>query len=388
MADFVRKFTDDDLKALWDKGIRSQVDMARELGVNPTSVMRRRRKLARLGWSPEHDLTHQVPDGFKVKGVSTYYGADGKPRGQWVKSKEDAERQLVMLKQTIKSLSKDLPQYVPQTRYNEHETDDNMLVVLPIGDLHVGMLSWKDETGNNWNLKKTQLAVYHAFKRVIDSCPTAKRCVIINLGDWFHADNMAGTTTKSGNILDTDSRYPRMVDVGVTLMRQIITFALMKFEEVEVINVTGNHDTCATVCLSILLKHVYENEPRVTIQEKATPVHYVQWGKVMLATTHGDTIKMNQLAGVSAQDQAKMWGNTEFRYGLTGHIHNDSRIGQEGTGMHIRSFRTLAPNDAYAAWYGWRSGRDTRAIVYHKDHGQQQEYIVGISMIKEFLEDE
>lgn len=33
------------------------------------------------GYSPEHDMVHTVPDGYKVKGVSTYYDKDGNPRG-------------------------------------------------------------------------------------------------------------------------------------------------------------------------------------------------------------------------------------------------------------------------------------------------------------------
>ncbi len=39
-------------------------------------------------------MVHTVPDGFQVKGVSTYYNDEGKPVGQWVKSVPDKERQL------------------------------------------------------------------------------------------------------------------------------------------------------------------------------------------------------------------------------------------------------------------------------------------------------
>jgi hypothetical protein len=51
-----------------------------------------KRRAVNQGFSPEHDMTHSVPDGFRVKGVSTYYDADGNPRAQWVKSQTDQAR--------------------------------------------------------------------------------------------------------------------------------------------------------------------------------------------------------------------------------------------------------------------------------------------------------
>ena len=34
-------------------------------------------KAAMQGHSPDHDMVHTVPDGFSVKGVSTYYNDEG-----------------------------------------------------------------------------------------------------------------------------------------------------------------------------------------------------------------------------------------------------------------------------------------------------------------------
>src|SRR6185295_8939132 len=53
-----------------------------------------RKRAALQGWSPRHDMTHTVPDGFSVKGVSTLYNSDGEVAAQWVKSQADAERQI------------------------------------------------------------------------------------------------------------------------------------------------------------------------------------------------------------------------------------------------------------------------------------------------------
>ena len=73
-------------------------EAARRLGISERSarkLLRRTKELAaKRGYAPDHDMTKPVPDGFVVSGVSTYYNDEGKPTGQWVKSKLDAEDKL------------------------------------------------------------------------------------------------------------------------------------------------------------------------------------------------------------------------------------------------------------------------------------------------------
>ena len=92
------KFTDEQLKeALTTMSNRAA---ANHFGVDIRNIERRRAKLARQGWSPEHDLRHQVPDGFHLKGASTLY-KEGKPVLQWVKSSIDHERQTELIREGI-----------------------------------------------------------------------------------------------------------------------------------------------------------------------------------------------------------------------------------------------------------------------------------------------
>ena len=66
----------------------SQKAAANLLNIDPSSVSQAmttvRRRAASQGHAPEHDYTHPVPEGFKAKGVSTLYDADGKVSVQWV----------------------------------------------------------------------------------------------------------------------------------------------------------------------------------------------------------------------------------------------------------------------------------------------------------------
>src|SRR6185437_10505544 len=90
-GELMKTVTDDELiAALREHGSHTRAALA--LGIDRRSVDRRAARLAAKGYSPQHDMTHTVPDGYKVKGVSTMYREDGTVAAQWVKSSEDLER--------------------------------------------------------------------------------------------------------------------------------------------------------------------------------------------------------------------------------------------------------------------------------------------------------
>jgi DNA repair exonuclease SbcCD nuclease subunit len=163
-------------------------------------------------------------------------------------------------------------------------------------------------------------------------------------------------------------------------MRQCIASALDHHEKVTVINAIGNHDDHTSLFLTIALKQIYENADRVTIIDNPTLLHFYRFGDCMFAIHHGHTIKMDRLPLVVASEQPKMWGETLFRYGHTGHIHHDSK--KEFNGMVIESHRTLAARDAWAASMGYRAGRDMKAIIYHRNFGEVARYIVSVDMLR------
>jgi hypothetical protein len=68
---------------------------ARALGLNPRAIHSARHavlaKATRQGYSPDHDMIHPLPDGYRLKGTSTLYDMQtGEAKIQWVKS--DADR--------------------------------------------------------------------------------------------------------------------------------------------------------------------------------------------------------------------------------------------------------------------------------------------------------
>jgi len=359
----------------------NQSRAARNIGATRDSVRSSirniHRKAAKRGYAPDSDMTKVCPDGFRLKGTSTLYGQDGEKKIQWVKTDVDAERRAEMFEEAIKAMSESLPRVEPSIAPAMCNSD--LMAVYPLGDPHIGMLAWGEESGMDWDLKIAEEKFCGVFDRLVNTSPPCAECVIVNLGDFFHADNMEGQTSRSKHSLDMDGRYAKMIRVGVKIIRQMIESALKIHQKVRVINAVGNHDDTGSLFLAVCLGNIYENEPRVTVDKSPTPFHYFQWGKSLFGVHHGHTCKAERLPMVMATDQSKLWGETEFRTWLTGHIHHDTK--KEYSGCDVESFRTLAAKDAYAAWGGYRARQDSKCLVIHKEYGEVERHTVNIKML-------
>jgi hypothetical protein len=321
---------------------------------------------------------------MNIAGKSVLYDAEGKVKLQWVKAQADKGMEAV--KALVEDLKDDMPRFKPMKRSPvKHERDD-LLAVYPMGDPHLGMLAWDKESGDDHNLEIGERELCEAVERLVDSAPNCKEALIANLGDFFHADNLMGETMRSHHKLDTDTRWLKVLRAGIRAMIRCIQSALIKHERVTVINAIGNHDDHSSMMLSTVLAHLFENEPRVSINDAPTIKHYYKFGKVLLGVHHGHTIKKDRLPNQMASDRPKDWGDSEHRYWLTGHIHHDSRREYDG-GVIVESFRTLAGKDAWTAQMGYSSGRDMKCIVYHRKFGEVERHTVSVEMLRANIEE-
>lgn len=344
------------------------------------------RRAARAGWSPGCDMTKPVPAGYHVKGVSTYYDGDGVPRGQWVKSAADPDNKLAQLMEAIQTLAEPLRGLHEATPAPEHErryldyAAADLLNVVPIGDPHFGMFAWAAETGDNFDLKIAERDLIGAVDHLMQLAPPADECLIINAGDFFHADNSSNQTARSHHALDVDGRWAKVLGVGISAMRRCVDRALEHHKRVTVICEIGNHDDHSAQMLAICLASYYEREPRVTVDTSPAKYHWYRFGANLIGTTHGDTIKHDKLGQIMATDRPRDWGETQHRRWYVGHVHHDSV--KEVPGCTIETLRTLAARDAWHAAAGYRSGRDLKLDVIHREYGQITRHVVGVPQLR------
>jgi len=345
------------------------------------NVTRVKLTAAQMGYAPDHDMTHTVPDGFTVKGVSTLYDMDGNPKAQWVKSCAKEQEAIESLKGMIIALAedKDIPGRSKPTKAPA-KVDKDLITVIPFGDPHIGMYAYARETGNDFDCDIAQASLFGAVDKLCEIAPPTETAIILSVGDTFHADTSDNRSLNSGHSFDVDTRWQRVLEIGVLTFKRCIDRALQKHKTVIFRGMSGNHDYHTSQMLNLCLSLYYENNPRVIVDTSPSYFWFYRFGKVLLGSTHGDSVKPEKLPAIMADEVAEDWGASEHRYWYTGHIHTKNKI--EFRGCVWESFRTLAGRDAWHAKMGYKAGRDLYAIIHHKDFGEVMRHRVDIRMLK------
>ena len=345
---------------------------ARKIGIAKrwafTTVAKVKKRAAAQGWSPQNDMYRTVPDNFVVKGTSTLYDDSGNVKVQWVKSKLTEESVLEAMTNALQDMAEISEGLAPKPLPKKRRISKDELATYLIGDAHLGMYAWQEETGQDFDCEIASRDLKYAFDRLVDNAPDSDTCLIVNLGDFFHFDNHDKKTTRGGHVLDGDTRLERVFRIGVSIMNYFVLKALEKHNKVICRNVRGNHDDIMSMALKYQMQAYWKNEKRVEIEMSPAPCWTYEFGKVALLITHGHSPKPNRLPEIFAGAYAELWGRTKHRYALHGHFHN--KMSFTTPGCSVEGFTNLAPNDAWHTEQGYLSPQEMTMCVYHKEKGE------------------
>lgn len=355
---------------------------AKRLGIDDGNARRRYRiiveRAAKAGYAPEaSNMSMSAPSGFAVKRFSARFDKEGKPAGGWIISAPEQKASMEAFEQACADAANCL-QGLAAPKPNPVDYEENFLGVIPMGDPHFGMLAWAEESGDNFDLKIAEQLTFDAVDRLCAMMPPCKEVLLLNLGDYFHADNATNRTPMSGNQLDVDGRFQKIASVGFRAMIRCIDRLLESHDTVTVRNNRGNHDPHQAVMLTISLSAYYHNEPRVTVADSPSGFYYQRFGVNLIGSTHGDGAKAKDLPMIMANDAAHYWSKTKHRVWHCGHVHHDTV--KDEIGCRIETHRTLAGTDAWHAYQGYRSMRDMKAIIYHKQFGEVMRLRCGVEL--------
>ena len=336
------------------------------------------KRAAMQGYSPQHDMTRVAPEPFIVRGVSTYYNAEGKASGQWVKTRIDDSKVESLVRDLVEAMTQEVKGLAPLTK-PPISADDDLMCVYPMGDPHFGMYAWWQDAGDDFDLEIAERLTCGAVDRLVASAPGANTALLLNLGDMFHADNQKNTTN-SGHQLDVDGRWAKVQQVGLRAMIHCIRRLLEKHQKVIFRINKGNHDGHSSYALALMISCYFHNEPRVHVDLSPATAWYHRFGKNLIGSTHGDTLKGADMVSIMAADMPREWGETVHRVWYVGHVHHEDR--KEYRGGTVEYFPTLAARDAWHQGQGYRAGRDMRLIVLHKEHGEIERHRCDISMLE------
>lgn len=341
----------DDLRAALARNGGNKAATARELGIPVTTL---KDQLARL-------------DGFIVTARSTLTDLrTGEAVMEWEKTSRDAERAAEAREIAFAAMSAKLPRIAstppPRALHGE------LCNLYTYSDFHLGMLAWGKEGGADWDLTIAERTLIDSFSAMIAQSPNAQTAILNIQGDMMHTDGLLPLTPASKHVLDADGRFSKIVAVAIRAIRSLVTMALAKHDQVHVIIAEGNHDEAGSVWLRQMFAALYDEEPRVSVNDSELPFYAFQWGETMIGVHHGHKVKNEQLPLLFAAQFPQMWGATVKREVHCGHRHH--RDEKEYNGVTVIQHPTIAARDAYAARGGWIADRSVQSITYHKQFGQ------------------
>jgi len=350
----------------------SATKAAKFLNINRRSVdkmlERLEGKAAKEGIAPHRDLTHQTAEGFQAKRISTAYKEDGSVALQWVIQEPDKQSLQQRLDFMLEGIKDDLTGFKKAVK-EPAKVNSDYLAMYMVGDHHFGMLADSETKldDDDWDVKIASQILLDSTERLANRVGDAEIGVLLNVGDFFHADSSKNETT-AGTRVDVDTRIGKTFKLAGRLFQILIDKMLLTHKRIIVINVRGNHDSDMACHLSSCLEILYDAEPRVEVLPNYSKFIHLQWENNLFVFHHGDRIKHEQILQTVIKNLDDEWSQSKNRYCHLGHIHH--HVAREVGSMHFEHWGSLTSTDQWHSDSGYGAERSMTAVVYHKDHGE------------------
>lgn len=256
---------------------------------------------------------------------------------------------------TLRSLIDEIPKLKPKAVQRKLPVAPFAQEIAPF-DAHIGKLAWAKETGQfDYDLKIACREFLRGVERNLHlSAGYRLARIFYVLGqDLIHSENFAGTTFKSGHVLDVDSRLPKIYKTAKLATIEAIEMC-RQVAPVEVIWVPGNHDKHASMFLADVIAERFRRDRWVEVDDSPNERKCRLWGNLLVGWTHdASNNKAQPTVNLLPQYWPKEWGESVFREWHTGHKHKKQEIKFAPVhtvgGVIVRQFAALSPIDAWHA---------------------------------------
>lgn len=358
------------IKAVIEHGSNNKASKALGCGRRVVDLMLKRleARAASKAVAPHKSVDRETMEGFEAKRVSTAYKSDGTVALQWVIQEPEKRDMKAKLDQMIDGIKDDLNGFKTAVKPPKKVNSDYLAMYM-IGDHHFGMLADSETKMDNddWDIKIATSILLESTNRLAARVGDAEIGVLLNVGDFFHADNSFNTTTK-GTPVDVDTRIGKTFRLAGRLFQTLINKMLETHKEVVVINVRGNHDSDMACHLSSCIELLYAKEKRVNVLPNYSKFIHYQWHNNLFVFHHGDRMKHEQILQAVIKNLDDEWSQSKNRYCHLGHIHH--HVAREVGSMHFEHWGSLTSTDQWHSDSGYGAERSMTAVVYHKDTGE------------------
>lgn len=208
-----------------------------DMELKPNKILARLERYRTKGLLPL-DSGNSVSAGEVLKGSSTLYDDQGNVKLQWVRTDVPKEQFLNAFNEAIQAIAETIPA-LPTIQPPTVLVNEDLATLYISNDIHYGAYNWGEETESDWNLDIASSTVRAAYDHLFAHSPNSKIGIITDLGDLLEVDNDKNMTPKSGNVLDVDTRYPKILRAAYEGLIYAVNCALQKHELVYFYNITG-----------------------------------------------------------------------------------------------------------------------------------------------------
>lgn len=248
--------------------------------------------------------------------------------------------------------------------------DSNEILEIDYADSHTGLLSWRCETGEDYDLNIAEQRFKECIADTIERCKNRKfkKIIFATLGDILHIDNDKNETT-AGTIQQADGRISKIFDRAVNMIMDCLDSLLKLKTPIEYIYVSGNHDRNTGYYLVKTLSMAYRDNKNITFDITQNPRKARLIGKNIIGFCHGD-MPVKNLGRWLQQTFRKEYGESLFAEVHCGHLHSESI--KEDCGVLVKRLPSICENSYWAHQQGYMPNKGTMCFVWNEETGLRE----------------
>lgn len=356
----------------------NKAETARTFGVCHAAIRKTLKQIEAKGLAP-WQTPAVTPDHLSMVKTTVQYDRNGIPTQEWKRLIPNAQQ----MQEFVEGLCAEVKGKGKIKARKARKSDNaDLIAEISIFDFHAGMLADAEETGGkDWDCAIAERLLMETIAKLISRFDHPSKIIVSFGGDMMHTNGRIPTTERSGNIMDVDSRYSKVIQIIRRVCINTIELAAKVAPEVDVIVVRGNHDPDGSDWLALVLESFYHGSSGVNVLLQRTDRKHIVFGDNLLVWAHGDGIALKRWGEIIPNEFREKWGSTKFCHVKTGHIHhrrgkktsvitqNDEGWVEQG-GVLAESLPASCFRDAYHAAHGFFGQLvGIAGFEYHKRYG-------------------
>jgi hypothetical protein len=226
--------------------------------------------------------------------------------------------------------------YVPPPSLHLPQAIGEYAVAIMPTDLHYGKYGWHlfGPKSAAYSREEAATRLRESMSGLVELLPGKPKIVYAPVGsDFVHIDNMQGRTSSLKNQMDMDGVPEQIlveaIELAIEFFRHCLSL-LPKDGKLIIPFMGGNHDWMFSIAIMMAVREHFRSDSRVFVEKTPEPYIFHKYGKNLIGFHHGHGLSKGvDLARMMATCAPEEWGQTHFRYWLTGNLH---RFSQEEAG--------------------------------------------------------